>query len=214
MRSRQLREVKSQHTAFGGQYSAMNRRGRSLRVQVALARELAIAVGVLLFLGSFVFAADESRAGRIFVSFEGASAATVSPSKPAEVELSFRVKEGFHVNSNKPNSELLIPTTLKLEPPADLSATAITFPPGKDISFPFDPSEKLNVYSDAFMVKAKLMAANTASSGNITVHGQLRYQACNDNACFPPKNIPFQFDVHVVGVSNKRRSTAQGPRLR
>ena len=190
----------------------MNRWARSSRVQRNRARHLAITVAALLLLGSVVFAADESRSGRIFVSFEGASAATVSPSKPAEVELNFRVKEGFHVNSNKPNSELLIPTTLKLEPPTDLSAGAIIFPPGKDISFPFDPSEKLNVYSDAFTVKAKLMAAHTASNGSLTVHGQLRYQACNDNACFPPKNIPFQFDVHVTGVSNKRHgSSAQTP---
>lgn len=206
--------MKHQNRAFGSQCSAMRRRERSPRVQRNRARNLAIGLLALLFLGSFAFAADESRSGRIFVSFEGASAATVSPSKPAEVQLNFRVKEGFHVNSNKPNSELLIPTTLKLEPPADLSAGAITFPPGKDISFPFDPSEKLNVYSDAFIVKAKLMAANTASSGNLTVHGQLRYQACNDNACFPPKNIPFQFDVHVIGVSAKRHGApGQAPPL-
>jgi hypothetical protein len=166
-------------------------------------------------LASFALAADEPHSSRIYVTFEGASSATVSPSKPAEVDLNFRVKEGFHVNSNKPNSELLIPTTLKLEPPSDLSAGVITFPPGKDISFPFDPSEKLNVYSDAFTVKAKLMAAHTANAGNFTVHGQLRYQACNDNACFPPKSIPFQFDVHVVSASNKRHGgTPQSPHIK
>ncbi|HWC17547.1 MAG TPA: protein-disulfide reductase DsbD domain-containing protein [Terriglobales bacterium] len=176
-----------------------------MRVQNFCGIRLIVSVLILLFT-SLSFAADETRPGRIFVTFEGASPATVSPNKPAEVELNFRVKEGFHVNSNKPNSELLIPTTLKLEPPTDLSAGAIIFPPGKDISFPFDPSEKLNVYSDAFTVKAKLVAANTASTGNFTVHGQLRYQACNDNACFPPKNIPFQFDVHVVGASAKRHA--------
>jgi Disulphide bond corrector protein DsbC len=187
----------------------------TLRLELIRARGLVLAVAALLLLGSCLFAADESRSARVFVSFEGASPATVSPGKPAEVELNFRVKEGFHVNSNKPNSELLIPTTLKLEPPTDLSAGAILFPPGKDISFPFDPSEKLNVYSDAFMVKAKLMAASTASSGNLTVHGQLRYQACNDNACFPPKNIPFQFDVRVVGAANKRHgSSAPTPPIR
>ncbi len=139
---------------------------------------------------------------------------TVAPGKPAEVDLNFRVKDGFHVNSNRPNSELLIPTTLKLQPPTNLSAAAITFPPGKDISFPFDPSEKLNVYSDAFTVKAKLLAARTALTGNFTVHGELRYQACSDNACYPPKSVPFQFDVHVVGASSKRHSgSAESPHI-
>ena len=159
---------------------------------------------VLLFLAVSVGAADEPQPSHVYVIFEGASSATVSSAKPTDVELTFRVKDGFHVNSNKPNSELLIPTTLKLEPRSDLSTATITFPPGKDISFPFDPSEKLNVYSDAFTVKVKVLAAHTAGTGNITVHGQLRYQACSDTACYPPKTIPFQFDVNVLGGSGKR----------
>jgi len=150
---------------------------------------------IVVLLAVPVFAAD---APGVYVAFEGASPATITPGKPADVELKFRVKEGFHVNSNQPKSELLIPTTLKLEPPTNLAAENITYPPGKDLSVPFDPSEKLNVYSDDFTVKAKLSATKTANPGNVTVHGQLRYQACSDNACFPPKNIPVQFDVQVV----------------
>ena len=157
---------------------------------------------ILAFLAAPLFAAD---APRVYVTFEGASPATVTPGKPAEVELKFRVKEGFHVNSNQPKSELLIPTALKLEPPTNLAAENITYPPGKDISFPFDPSEKLNVYSDDFTVKAKLSATKAANPGNVTVHGQLRYQACSDNACFPPKNIPVQFDVQVVKPAKSAR---------
>ncbi len=172
-------------------------------------RSITSTLFVLLVFAS-ASAADEPRPAHVYVEFEGASSTTVAPGKPAEVDLTFRVKDGFHVNSNKPNSELLIPTTLKLQPPTDLSTAAIMFPPGKDISFPFDPSEKLNVYSDAFTVKAKLLAARTALTGNFTVHGELRYQACSDNACYPPKTVPFQFDVHVVGASSKRQSgTAQ-----
>ncbi|HET8827064.1 MAG TPA: protein-disulfide reductase DsbD domain-containing protein [Terriglobales bacterium] len=170
---------------------------------------------LVLTLTVCAIAADEPRQAHVYVNFEGASSPIVTPGKPAEVDLNFRVKEGFHVNSNKPNSELLIPTTLKLSPPSDLSSGAITFPPGKDISFPFDPSEKLNVYSDAFTVKAKLLAAQVALTGNFTVHGELRYQACSDNACYPPKTVPFQFDVHVVGASAKRHGgTPQSPHIR
>lgn len=194
----------------------MHHSRRSLRVRSACECHFGITLLTLFgIVGTLAFAADEPRPAHVYVTFEGASPATVSPGKPAEIDLSFRVKDGFHVNSNKPNSELLIPTTLKLEPPSHLSAGAIIFPPGKDISFPFDPSEKLNVYSDAFTIKAKLMATHTAGTGNFTVHGQLRYQACNDNACFPPKNIPFQFDVRVVSASNNRHSgTPPNPHIR
>jgi hypothetical protein len=150
-----------------------------------------------LLLSVFVFAADEPKSAHVYVSFEGASEPTITPGKPADVDLRFRVKEGFHINSNQPKSELLIPTVLKLDVPSDLAAGSITYPPGKDLSFPFDPTEKLNVYSEQFTIQAKLSAAKTANPGNFTVHGQLHYQACSDNACFPPKDIPVQFDVHV-----------------
>lgn len=167
---------------------------------------------IFALLASPILAADSPR---VYVSFEGASPATVSPGKPTDVELHFKVKEGFHVNSNQPKSELLIPTTLKLEPPTDLAAGSIIYPAGKDLSFPFDPSEKLNVYSDDFSVKVKMSAAKTASTGNFTVHGQLRYQACSDNACFPPKSIPLQFDVQVVNQPKRAHGTTpQSPHIK
>jgi hypothetical protein len=167
---------------------------------------------VLTLLAAPLFAAD---APRVYVTFEGASPVTVTPGKPADVELRFKVKEGFHVNSNQPKSELLIPTILKLEPPTDLAAGSITYPPGKDLSFPFDPSEKLNVYSDDFAVKAKMSATKNSSTGNFTVHGQLRYQACSDNACFPPKSIPVQFDVQVVNQTKRAHGTTpQSPHVK
>ena len=168
----------------------------------------------LLLACTLVAADDNPKLARMYVSFEGASNATVVPGKPSQVELRFRVKEGFHINSNQPKSELLIPTTLKLEPPSDLASEGVTYPPGKDLSFPFDPSEKLNVYSDEFTVRAKLSADRKASPGNFTVHGQLNYQACSDNACFPPKNIPLQFDVKVSRPSTGHRGTPQSPHIR
>ncbi|HVH87167.1 MAG TPA: hypothetical protein VM912_10600, partial [Terriglobales bacterium] len=88
-------------------------------LRVRFPRECRFGIALLtLFgmVGTLAFAADEPRPTHVYVTFEGASPATVSSNKPAEVDLSFRVKDGFHVNSNKPNSELLIPTTLKLEP--------------------------------------------------------------------------------------------------
>ncbi|PYY16837.1 MAG: disulfide bond formation protein DsbC [Acidobacteria bacterium] len=167
---------------------------------------------VLIAIALPLFAADSPRT---YVSFEGASPSTVTLGKSAEVELHFKVKEGFHVNSNQPKSELLIPTTLKLEPPTDLAAGSITYPPGKDLSFPFDPSEKLNVYSDDFTVTAKMSATKTASPGNFTVHGQLRYQACSDNACYPPKSVPVQFDLQVVNHAKRAHDTTpQNPHIK
>jgi Disulphide bond corrector protein DsbC len=179
-----------------------------------LRKSLYLYLSFIILFASALLSADEPKLAHVYVTFEGASAATITPGKPTLVDLHFKVKDGFHVNSNQPKSELLIPTTLKLDLPTDLAAGGIAYPPGKDLAFPFDPSEKLNVYSGDFTVKAKLAAAHTASAGNFTVHGSLRYQACSDNACYPPRDAPVQFDVHVAKAARAHATTPQSPHIK
>src|SRR4051812_34877339 len=117
--------------------------------------------------------------------------------KSAPVTLSFRVASGFHINSNKPNSELLIPTVLKLSPPTDLSLGNIQYPSGEELSFAFSPDEKLSVYTGNFVVQATARSIGAIRPGSYRVHGELKFQACDNSACYPPKSIPVSFDVHV-----------------
>jgi len=111
----------------------------------------------------------------------------VPAGKRAVLELRFRVLEGYHVNSHTPKSELLIPTRVELEPANGVKAAAAEYPAGKTFSFSFDPGEKVDVYADAFTVKLPV----TASAGAHEVHGALKYQACDQAACYPPKTLPI-----------------------
>jgi len=112
----------------------------------------------------------------------------VPAGKPGTLELHFRVVPGFHVNSHTPKSELLIPTTLSLQPAAGVKAGALQFPAGKPYSFSYDPSEKLDVYAGDFTVKLPVVAA----AGDHTLDGSLHYQACDNAACYPPRNLPVK----------------------
>lgn len=132
-----------------------------------------------------------------YVSLEPVQTVAIVPGRPSHVQLHFRISNGYHINSNRPGSELLVPTRVKLMPPSDIMAGRITYPPGKTLSFPFALEEKLNVYTEEFTVKALLSSTKAAMPGKFTVHGQLHYQACTNNACFPPKTLPLQFDVRV-----------------
>jgi hypothetical protein len=121
----------------------------------------------------------------------------MAPGGSVRVELRFRVSPGYHINSNQPHSDLLIPTRLKLSPPASFTPGTVLYPEGKDLSFAFSPKEKLNVYAGDFMVRAELRALGSAPAGSYKVPGELRYQACNDRACFPPTKLPVEFEVTV-----------------
>jgi len=129
---------------------------------------------------------------------------SVSSGKPASVHLRFKVAEGYHINSNKPGSELLIPTKLQLNPPTDIGVGSITYPKGHDLTLAIAPDQPLNVYTGEFVITGKVSATRTATPGKYMVHGQLRYQACNDRSCFPPKLAPVEFEVKVL----KRTSTS------
>jgi hypothetical protein len=86
---------------------------------------------------------------------------------------------------------------LKLNPPTDIVVGKVTYPAGEDRSFPFDPSEKLSVYSGDFALSVSVRPLSTVIPGKYAFHGTLRYQACDNAACYPPKTTPVDFEVKV-----------------
>jgi hypothetical protein len=129
----------------------------------------------------------------------------IRPGGKASAELAFQVKPGFHINSNKPGSELLLPTVVTLSPPTNIGVGGLEYPAGKEQSFPFAPDEKLNVYTGDFSVIARVAAAKNMPPGRFRIHGFLTYQACDDRACYPPTKLPISFDVRVARASSRSR---------
>ncbi len=136
----------------------------------------------------------------------------VTRGKSGEVTLHFRVAPGFHINSNTPKSEFLIPTALKLEAPTDIAISKLTYPAGKDMSFPFAPDEQLNVYTGDFDVTLTVRPLQSVMPSKYAIHGNLKYQACDNAACYPPKTVPVDFQVKVLkGPTSSGPNPAQSP---
>src|SRR5215831_11232628 len=148
------------------------------------------------------------------VSMAPVSTVTAPQAAQTIVPLNFRVASGFHINSNAPKSEFLIPTALKMDPPTDVVLGKIAYPEGKDVSFPFSPDEKLNVYSGDFTIDMLVHPLTSVVPGKYAMRGLLRYQACDNAQCFPPKTVPVNFDVKVVkGPSQHHSNPAQSPHV-
>jgi hypothetical protein len=123
---------------------------------------------------------------------------TAQRAEPTMVNLNFRVPEGYHINSSTPKSEFLIPTALKMDLPTDIILGKIEYPAGEDRNFPFSPDEKLSVYSGDFTIAVAVHPLHSVVPGKYEMRGVLRYQACDNAACYPPKNLPVSFEVKVV----------------
>jgi hypothetical protein len=120
---------------------------------------------------------------------------TAKSGSTAQVKLSAQVRAGFHVNSNTPNEDFLIP--LKLTWSGVLETAEIVYPKPQSEKYPF--SEKpLSVYTGDFEILTRFKVPAAAASGPGVVSGKLRYQACNDRMCFPPKTVDISLPIEVV----------------
>lgn len=117
-----------------------------------------------------------------------AEAQTVAANKPATLDLRFQVMSGYHVNSHTPKSEFLIPTAVTLQPAAGVKEGELQYPHGVPYSFATDPNTKLDVYAGAFTVKLPVVA----SAGQHALDATLKYQACDNASCYPPRTVPLK----------------------
>lgn len=105
------------------------------------------------------------------------------------VVIEMTIGPGWHVNSHTPSEPYLIPTA------ATLTASAGTLSPiryAKDEEKRFAFSDKpLRVYTGTVRFETDLELP-AGGGGDVSVEGNLSYQACNDQQCFPPAKIPLK----------------------
>jgi hypothetical protein len=111
------------------------------------------------------------------------------------VSLSASLPSGYHANSNKPTEAYLIPLTLKWNA-GPLDVESIDYPKGKLEKYSFS-DKPLSVVTGEFAITTKFRVKQGASSGPAQETGTLRYQACDNHACYPPKNVPVNVTVEV-----------------
>ena len=123
--------------------------------------------------------------------------ATVKAKKgsTAVITLKASLPAGYHANSNKPTESYLIPLTVKWTAGPLLSDT-VTYPKGTMEKYSF--SEKpLSVVTGEFNVTTMFKVPADAPAGPAAETGTLRYQACDNKACYPPKTVPLNVTVNI-----------------
>ncbi len=102
-----------------------------------------------------------------------------------DIVVNFTVLAGYHINAAKPKQEYLIPTRVEWAPSA-LKHVEDKFPAPDLKEFGFSPGEKLAVYQGTQKMTATFTVPANAAPGKMTIEGKLKYQACDDHACYPP----------------------------
>ncbi len=161
-----------------------------------MVRGLQIVASVLVGLSSAVSAAQDRGAIRVDTAWV-LEADAMHPGGVLKAALEVQLQEHFHVHSDKPLEDYLIPTQLRTEPPAGFTVQEIVYPEPVLIDAGFS-SQKLAVFEEKFAIGALIAADATVAPGEYAIPMSLRYQACDDEKCLPPKTLQIPVTVKVV----------------
>jgi thiol:disulfide interchange protein DsbD len=118
---------------------------------------------------------------------------------PARAALQVSLPETFHVQSNKPRDPDLIPTVLRVDPPAGVTVEEIVYPKSTEIQ---QLGQTLDVFEREFPIGVALRIAAGTPPGDITVPVHLRYQACDDKVCYAPLTADSHWTLRVVAPAS------------
>ena len=117
----------------------------------------------------------------------------IKPGATATATLKVTTLPGFHVNSDKPKDEFLIPLKLTWSD-GPLEVKAVTYPTPETIKVGKDV---LSVFTGSFNIATEFKAPQSASRGTSAMAGKLRYQACNNQMCFRQSTVDVRVPVEI-----------------
>lgn len=127
-----------------------------------------------------------------------------------KIDFDVFVEETWHINSNKPKEEYLIPSSLEFVQDKNehgITLESVRFPAASDLKFEFS-DEPVSVFQGNFKVTAYIKTPENISPGKYSVSFKLKYQACNNKTCLPPNSI--EDEVYLNIVSKQKDSTNLG----
>lgn len=143
---------------------------------------------LILVLGIFAGVAAQTVSGSIangIITRGGRARATVVLSMPG----------GVHVNSNRPDSEYAIATTVKASG-RGVRVGPVSYPRGRNRKFQFSENS-INVYDGTVRFGFDVTVPAGYTGKSIAVKVTVRYQACTDEVCYPPKNKTLNLTANV-----------------
>ena len=129
-----------------------------------------------------------------------------SPGEKFRVVLHVAVKKPWHINSNKPHEDYLIPTTVSIGGKG-IAIVGVEYPPAHDVKFDFSENP-VSVYQGEVDIILSLRLDDTVSLTHHLATVQLDYQACNNVSCQAPKTVSTSLTVEVVRASRQKADKA------
>lgn len=112
-----------------------------------------------------------------------------------KITIDVEMAPGWHINSDKPNQDYLIPTKLSIGDGKILSEVNYPSPITTVLSF---ENTELSLFEGNAQITAAL--PNSIKQG---IELQLQLQACNDKHCLPPETVPLSLPTSALLDTNQ-----------
>ncbi len=124
--------------------------------------------------------------------------------RAVEAAIVLDIPAGFHVNANKVTNKFSIPTTVKVEAPSGVRVSAVSFPRGKVQKLSFS-NEPLSLYEGRPVLRFTVTFPANFQTGVAELRARVRYQACNNEICYPPTTRDITMPIAVVPPTEQVR---------
>jgi thioredoxin:protein disulfide reductase len=95
------------------------------------------------------------------------------------------IPSGLHVQSSRPLDKFLVATKLDVETPSGIQVGPVSYPRPLMRKLKFSKG-MVAVYEGRAVIRFNVTVPANYSGGSGDIKGKLRFQACNDESCFPP----------------------------
>ncbi len=119
----------------------------------------------------------------------------VTKGKAARATVLLNIPGGLHVNSNRPDSEYAIATTVRASA-SGARVGPVSYPRGKNRKFQFSESS-INVYEGRVLITFPVTVPANYRGGSVKVDVAVRYQACTEEVCYPPRTKTVSINARV-----------------
>lgn len=106
------------------------------------------------------------------------------------------IPSGYHANSNRPLERFLIATQLQIEAPQGIRVGPIVYPRPLLRSLKFSKS-KVSVFEGRTAMRFSVTVPRNFTGNSAELKARLRFQSCNDEACFPPQTREVKLWLNV-----------------
>jgi thiol:disulfide interchange protein DsbD len=115
--------------------------------------------------------------------------------------LKVKIDPEWHINSNKPNEDFLIPSDVSIISNDGFLLSQKIFPKAKELKFDFS-DVPVSVFENEFEIPLVVRIPDNLNEGNYNFEVEFSYQACNNQTCLPPDKDKVPVEIVVVKNSS------------